>query len=148
MTDKPLLLAALVTVCVGGPAPAVAQRLQDTSRVVRAIGQLWQRGDAGGLVDLGVGGGLQLEIRGMAMGTLESRRAAAALRGLFRDQRTVEVRTGPLTLVAGTEDRAFVELEWWTRPLSGLTVDRTTVFVGLVREPAGWRVSQIRVLPW
>jgi hypothetical protein len=146
MMRRRVLLPTLGALVVVGVAPAAGQRPQDAG-VAAALGGLWQRGDAGALVDLGAGTGLQLEIQGMMLGPLEGRRAAAALRQLFREHQTVDVRSGPLTRVAGSEDRGFVELDWWTRPAGGITVEHTTVFVGLVREPAGWRVSQIRVLP-
>jgi hypothetical protein len=142
-----LLAPALVlTLACAGPAPVAAQRLQDAG-VARLLGSLWQRGDASGVVGLVAGSGLEIEIEGVGLGHLGGRRAAAALRQLFRSRQTVNVRPGPLTLVAGTDDHAFVELDWRVRPAGGLAVERTTVFVGLVREPSGWKVSQIRVLP-
>ncbi len=129
------------------PAPAAAQRFDDAASVARAVEARWQQGDAGGVVALGADAGLDLEIEGLSFGQLGGRRAAAALRSLFRGGETVDVQAGRLSHVAGADDRAFVELDWLVRPVGSMAVERTTVFLGLVREPAGWRVSQIRVFP-
>jgi hypothetical protein len=130
---------------MAGAGPVAAQRFDNAAGVAHAISMLWQRGDAGGVVALGADAGLDLEIEGLSFGHLGGRRAAAALRSLFRGGETVDVRSGPLNLVRGADDRAFIEMDWLYRPVGSMAVERTTIFVGLVREPAGWKVSQIRV---
>lgn len=129
------------------PVAGAAQETEDLPRLLDTLSALWQRGDAGALVQLGAGSGLALEIHGDAVGPVTARRAAAALRHLFHAQETVAVRQGTPSRVAGTDNRAFAEMIWEFRP-SGATMSETaTIFVGFVREPSGWKVSQIRILP-
>lgn len=128
-------------------APAAAQDPDGLSRLMDTLTVLWQRGDAGALVQLGSDTGLELEVQGHAMGPLTGRRAAAALRHVFSAQQTVGVRSAAPSRVAGTDDRAFVELIWEVRPAGAPTRERNTVFIGFIREGAHWRISQIRILP-
>lgn len=128
-------------------APAGAQQPDDLSRLKDTLTELWQRGDAGSLVKLSAGAGVDLEVRGNAMGALTGRRAAAALRHLFAAQQTVSVHSGQPSRVAGADNRAFLELTWEIRPTGGPVSERSTVFIGFVREGSHWKVSQIRVLP-
>lgn len=142
---RPLLLLALGLSLLA--SPIAAQQPDDLTRLKDTLTQLWQRGDAGRLVALGAGAGLELEVRGQAMGPLTGRRAAAALRHLFAAQQTVSVRSGQASRVAGTDNRAFMELTWEVRPTGGPVSERSTVFIGFVREGSDWKVSQIRILP-
>lgn len=128
-------------------SPVRAQQSDDLTRLKDTLTVLWERGDAGRLAKLGAGSGVELEVRGHAMGPLTGRRAAAALRHLFSAQQTVSVQSGDPSRVAGADNRAFVELTWEIRPTGGPVSERSTVFVGFVREGAQWKVSQIRVLP-
>lgn len=144
MMRRLLLLAIGLSVLA---SPIAAQQPDDLTRLKDTLTLLWQRGDAGRLVQLGAGAGLELEVRGQAMGPLTGRRAAAALRHLFAAQQTVSVRSGAASRVAGADNRAFVELSWEVRPTGGPVSERSTVFIGFVREGAEWKVSQIRILP-
>lgn len=128
-------------------SPLAAQQPDDLTRLKDTLTILWQRGDASRLAQLGAGAGLELEVRGHAMGPLTGRRAAAALRHLFAAEQTVSVRSGEASRVAGAANRAFVELTWEVRPTGGPVSERSTVFIGFVHDGSQWRVSQIRVLP-
>ena len=66
---------------------------------------------------------------------------------LFEDQQTVSVKPGVARVSGGRPQRAFGELEWITRPRGTTIPERRTVFVALVREEQGWRVTEIRVMP-
>lgn len=140
-------LLALVFGLSLAAAPAAAQQPDDLVRLKDTLTILWQRGDAARLVKLSAGSGVDLEVRGNAMGALTGRRAAAALRHLFAAQETVSVETGVPSRVAGADNRAFLELTWEVRPSGGPMSERSTVFIGFVREGSQWKVSQIRVLP-
>lgn len=142
---RPLLAVTLGLALLA--SPAAAQQPDELSRLMDTLTILWERGDASGLVRLGTGAGLALEVQGHDMGPLTGRRAAAALRHLFAAQETVGVRTAGPSRVAGTDDRAFVELLWEVRPVGAPTRERTTVFIGFVREGTRWKISQIRILP-
>lgn len=142
---RPLLAVALALSILA--PPLTAQQPDELSRLMDTLTVLWERGDAGGLVKLGAGTGLELEVPGNDMGPLTGRRAAAALRHMFGAQQTVGVRSVGPSRVAGTDDRAFVELLWEVRPIGAPMSERTTVFIGFVREGTRWKISQIRILP-
>jgi hypothetical protein len=142
---RALFLTGLVLVLA--VAPLTAQQTDDLSGLLDSLVTLWERNDASRLVGLGADVGLELDVYGTPMGPLAGRRAAAALRHLFQAQETVAVRPTSVSRVAGTDDRAFVELTWEVRQAGGLMTESATVFMGLVREARGWRVSQIRILP-
>jgi hypothetical protein len=129
-----------------GVAPASAQQTDDLDRLLNEFTALWYMGDAAGLVELAAERGVEIELRGYAIGPLAGRRAAAALRHLFGAQQTVDVRAEAASRVAGADDRAFVEMIWEVRPGGAHVSESTIVFVGFVREGARWKVSQIRVL--
>lgn len=142
---RPILTAVLGLALLA--APVHAQRPDELNRLLDTLTILWERGDAGGLVQLGAGSGLELDVQGHDMGPLTGRRAAAALRHLFGAQQTVGVSSVGPSRVQGTDDRAFVELMWEVRPVGAPTRERTTVFIAFVREGTGWKISQIRILP-
>lgn len=144
MTSRLLALAFALSLAA---APAAAQQPDDLVRLKDTLTILWERGDAARLVKLSAGSGVDLEVRGNAMGSLTGRRAAAALRHLFAAQQTVSVESGTPSRVAGADNRAFLELTWEVRPTGGPVSERSTVFIGFIREGAQWKVSQIRVLP-
>lgn len=134
-----------VMALVIGAAPVAAQ--DPLGDALDTVAGLWARGDAGSLAALVATDGLELELRGKPLGSISGRRVASALRRVFEDYETVSVVAAMTSRVSGTEDRAFGELVWQVRSLGGTVPERTTVFLGLVREPQGWRVSQIRILP-
>lgn len=142
-----VLLLLLVLASGALPSTVAAQQGDDLSKVLDSLTTLWARNDASRLVKLGADPGLELEVRGTPMGPLTGRRAAAALRHMFQAQETVSVRAGDASRVRGTTDRAFLELTWEVRHRGGERTEWSTVFLGLVREADGWRVSQIRILP-
>jgi hypothetical protein len=138
-------LALALLLAVFGAAPVAAQ--EDLGGLRDTLATLWARGDAAALAGLSAEPGIDLELGGPPLGHLGGRRAAAALRHLFTLQETVSVRPGATERVPGAENRAFGELSWEIRVTGAPLTERSTVFVALVREPVGWRVSQIRILP-
>lgn len=143
MTRALVLAAALV---LGGSAPASAQTPRPLGDVLDSLAALWERGDAHGIAELTAAAGVDFEIGGVTLGSVSGRKLAAALRRVFEDHVTISVLPNMTSPVMGVEDRAFGELTWEVR-LDGATVaERTTVFLALVREPTGWRVTQIRIL--
>lgn len=128
-------------------APAAGQQHRDLDGLLGELVGHWASGDARSLVKLSAARGLELEVQGHSLGPLTGRRAAAAMRHLFSAQRTLAIRSTRPSLVAGANNRAFVELTWVVRPDGTPANERHTVFVGFVREGANWKVSQIRILP-
>lgn len=127
-------------------APAAGQEPDDLARLLDTLAALWTRGDAAALASHGAESGMDLEVHGETIGPLEGRRAAAALRQLFQTQETVSVRTGAAARIVGAEDRAFSEFIWIVRMPGATVTENNKIFVALVRERDGWRVSQIRIL--
>ena len=127
-------------------APAAAQQPDDLGGLLDTLAVLWTRGNAAALAAHGAASGLDLEIHGETIGTLEGRRAAAALRQLFGAQETVSVEAGTAARVTGAEDRAFGEFIWVVRMPGAEITERHKIFVALVRQDQQWRVSQIRIL--
>ena len=126
--------------------PAAAQQTDDLTRLLDTLADLWTRGDAVALAAHSAESGLDLELRGVSIGSLEGRRAAAAIRQLLAGQETVVVERGSAATVVGAEDRAFGELIWKVRMPGTDATESRKVFVALVREDRAWRISEIRIL--
>lgn len=127
-------------------APVSAQEEPDLDGLLDTLATLWARGDAARLAEFSADSGLELEVHGETLGVLAGRRVTAALRRVFANQETVSVVASMTSRVTGAEDRAFGELRWELRPDGTTLPEHNTVFVGLVREHDGWKVSQIRIL--
>jgi hypothetical protein len=141
------LLAALVTAVISAASlPASLAAQEDLSGVLSTLAAHWARGDAGAIAALAAPGGIELEVQGTSLGRVSGRKAAAAFRHMFANQETVSVQASIPSRVAGADHTAFGELIWEVRPRGSMVPARSTVFLGLVREGASWRISQIRVL--
>jgi len=141
-----LSLAPIVALSLAAAVPAAAQQNDDLGVLLDSLAVLWTHGDASALAAYGAATGLDLEIEGQLMGTLQGRRATAALRQLLGSHETVSVRTGASSKVVGAEDRAFGEFIWVVRlPGADITEDHR-IFIALVREQQAWRISEIRIL--
>ena len=136
------LLALLV-----GSAAAVAAQQRDLEQVVGRLAAYWARGDAAGLATLAARSGLAIDLGGDAMGPLGPRQAAAVLRRVFDDRETVWGQPRSSKLVDDAPPRAFGEFTWTARVRGTTISERMIVFVALVREDAGWRITQIRLNP-
>ncbi|MDX1674223.1 MAG: hypothetical protein R3314_05405 [Longimicrobiales bacterium] len=157
MTRAPVLASVLAIGALVAPTaatpqvpteePAARQQQADLAGLLEAIAAYWEDGNAAALAEHGAGAGLELEIAGQLVGSLNGRRAAAALRQLFGGQVTVRVETASVATVVGAEDRAFGELIWEVRMPGAAVTESRKVFVALVREERAWRISQIRILP-
>lgn len=126
--------------------PVVAQQTDDLTDLFDSVATLWRYGDAVGLAAHGAEAGVHLEVQGESMGSLEGRRAAAALRQLFGAQETVAVQMGTVSRVVGVEDRAFGELIWIVRTPGAPVTEVHKIFMALEREQDAWRITQIRIL--
>ena len=140
-----LLALTLALPLTLAPAPAAAQ--EDLGSLLSELASLWERGDARGLAAHTASNGLELEVRGRGIGPISDRKVAAALRRIFSGQETVAVRPALTARVEGAAGTAFGELLWAHRPEGIERAERSTIFIGLVREGREWRVSQIRILP-
>ncbi len=137
---------ALVAALMLAASPAALLAQDPLGPMLQRVSSLWEHGNAAALAEYGASGGIEVEIEGEPMGLIAGRKLSAALRGVFANRETVAVIPGMSERVAGVDDRAFAELRWELRPAGGVATERHTVFLGLVREESGWRVSQIRIL--
>lgn len=142
MIARTTVLAALLL--FAAQPPAHAQRLEN---VMSRVANSWARGDASGITRHGAREGLSLEVDRDPVGPLGARQASAVLRKLFDDRETVAVRPGLMRIVGGNPPRAFGELEWITRARGTTIPERNTVFIALIEEEDGWRVTEIRIMP-
>jgi hypothetical protein len=129
-----------------GPEPVAAQDPAPLGDVLDNLAALWARGDATAIADLSATGGVDFEMEGETVGTISGRKLSAALRRVFDDRVTVAVVSRMTSAVQGVEDRAFGELAWELRRGGATLPEHSTVFLALVHEPVGWRVTQIRIL--
>ena len=134
----------LALLLLTGARPAHAQGLDQT---MKRMASFWARGDAHSLVDFASTDGFSLELGSDPVGPVAARQAAAAFKRLFEDRETISVRPGVTRMVGGEPALAFGEFEWISRPRGTTIPEHRLVFVAFVREPTGWRVTQIRVLP-
>lgn len=143
MTRALILAGALAMVAA---APVSAQDPRPLGAVLDDLATMWERGDAHAIAELAASSGVDFEVHGLALGSVAGRKLAGALRRVFDNRQTVSVVSNMTSPVMGVEDRAFGELSWAVRPGGATVTERSTVFLALVREPAGWRVTQIRIL--
>lgn len=140
------LFALGVAALALGAAPAAAQERPPLGDVLDRLASLWARGDVLAIAELTAEGGVDFEIEGVGMGSISGRKLSAALRRIFEERVTVSVVSRMTSAVQGVEDRAFGELTWEVRRAGASIPERATVFLALVHEPVGWRVTQIRIL--
>lgn len=128
---------------VSGSRPAAAQELQP---VLERVASALRRGDVGGISALSARAGVSLDVDGRSVGPLGKRQTTAVLRRLFEDRESVAANVNTIREVGGEPNRAFGEITWSTRARGTTIPERATVFVALVREENGWRVTEIRLL--
>jgi hypothetical protein len=120
-----------------------AQQLGD---VIDRIMIFWSKGDATAIVNFISVNGVSLDVDGGPIGPLGPRQAAATLRRVFEEQETVALHAAAAQIVGGAPQRAFGELTWYVRARGTTIPEHATVFVALVKERNGWRVTQIRLM--
>jgi hypothetical protein len=135
------LLCALILWTGGTPAAA-----QDLRPLLERVASAWHRGDVGGISALSARAGVSLDVDGRSVGPLGARQTAAVLRRLFEDRESVAAQVHTIRELGGEPTRAFGEITWSTRARGTTIPERATIFVALVREEKGWRVTEIRLL--
>ena len=143
----PVALALLLALL----APRAAQGQQNStsslSGFVATVARHWAAGDADALVRLAPEDGrILLDLAGEGPGEVQPRNAAAALRRLFGERETVNVRPTGATVSGGTPLRGFGELTWVARPRGVSETLSSVVYVGAVWEDNAWHVRELRVL--
>jgi len=137
VTARALLVATAFLLV--GAASAHAQDVE-FQRVLESASQSWARGDAEAIAALATRGGLFINVAGRSFGPLGSRHAAALLRDLFESIGIARLERRSIQFIGGPQPRGYGEFIWRTE--GG---QPTTVFLGLVQEKDGWRLTEIRV---
>jgi hypothetical protein len=143
----PLLLGALLlgTVCPvlaqGGPAGPPLDSF------VERIARLWAEADVGSLVDLVSENQPLLLDAGTGTQSANDRHAAAALRALFAENETIEVRTVRVTMASTSPLRGFGEIAWTFRARGAPGDQSRSVYVAALQEDGTWRITELRLMP-
>jgi hypothetical protein len=148
MIRKRLAFSLLLLIAVLAPGGLSAQdRPAPLEGFVATVARLWQRGDAGGLVELAPADGrILLDLGRDGSGAVEGRHVTAALRDLFGGRETVSARPTQVTIAGGEPLRGFGQLAWVSRSRGVTDAQTSTVYVGAVWERGGWRIRELRIL--
>ncbi|HEX7119003.1 MAG TPA: hypothetical protein VF212_09455 [Longimicrobiales bacterium] len=121
---------------------AAAAHAQDAEfeRVLASASQSWSRGDADAIAALATRGGLFINVGSRSFGPLGARHASALLREIFDSLGTARLIRRSVQFIGGVQPRGYGEFVWRTEG-----AQQATVFLGLVRGPDGWRLTEIRV---
>lgn len=146
---KHLLRGLLVPLLLCMAAPLAAQGApsgEALERFVVQVARLWAAGDAGALVDLAPADSRIVLDVGDNLGAVQLRHAAAALRSLFSERETSNIRPTRVTVAGGRPPRGFGELAWTSRSRGMSDPQTVTLYVGTVWEERGWRIREVRIL--
>jgi hypothetical protein len=146
-TPHPLLLLAA---CWMYAAPGAA-RAQDAPAplepFVEQVARLWLSAEVGALVELLPADNRLLLDTGSGIEPANSRHAAAALRALFAERETIAARPARVTVASAQPPRGFFELAWTFRARGAPGEQSRSVYVAVLWEERGWRISELRLMP-
>lgn len=141
------ILLALLTGVLAPRGLAAQQDAQSLAAFVATVSGLWAAGEADDIVALAPRDGrILLDLAGDGPGEVQPRNAAAALRRLFGERETVNVRASRVTVSGGTPLRGFGELSWIARPRGVTDTLSSVVYVGAVWEDGAWHLRELRLL--
>jgi hypothetical protein len=145
---RPLLgVLTLLVVWLFAPSPVMAQRVNvPLDTFIREVAYLWSGSDARSLAELIPEDAQILLDTGSGMEVVQARHAAAALRALFNERRSVSVRPARIAVTAAQPQRGFGELTWSFRGRGASTPQISSVFVGAVWRDDGWRITELRLM--
>jgi hypothetical protein len=89
---------------------------------------------------------VSVQIGGDKKGVLKPNQVAAVLRNVFDENETVSARTDRAQVMGGSPQRAFGEVVWTARVRGTTIPQRSTVFLALILEEDGWRITEIRLM--
>jgi hypothetical protein len=138
-----LLLALSLSLPAAGAAQGVPVPLD---QFIREVAYLWGGGEARALAELIPEDAQVMLDTGSGMEVVQARHAAAALRALFSEQRSVSVRPARITISAAQPPRGFGELTWSFRSRGASAPQTSSVFVGAVWRDDGWKITELRLM--
>jgi len=148
MNARRAALALLCILALLAPRLAAAQgRPAPLESFVSSIARMWAAGDANALTALAPADDrMVLDLGDGRAEAAEARHVAAALRELFRERTTLNVRPSQVNIAGGQPLRGFGELSWTSRPRGVTDSETSTVYIGAVWENDGWKIRELRVL--
>ncbi|MEX2572216.1 MAG: hypothetical protein WD737_13035 [Gemmatimonadota bacterium] len=114
---------------------------------VQEVARLWGDGDVGSLVGLLPAEDPLLLDAGSGIESANPRHAAAALRALFAAHETMGATAVRVTVSSTSPARGFGELAWIYRARGAPGEQSRSVYVAVLQEQGGWRITELRVMP-
>jgi hypothetical protein len=139
-----LLLASILLLAAGSLDAQDSTRLMSEARQIAGA---WAGGADRSVTSRLAPDRVSLHLEGTVSASLPTRHATAALREYLRGHQPGEATIARVTLVEGSGERGFVELQWTTRRAGTSQTLRRTVFLGLRQEQGRWLLDEIRVMP-
>lgn len=119
---------------------------QSPEQVAARFASAWQGERTRGIQDLLAPDGARLNLESDGYGGVAPRRILAALESYWEDWVSDSVEVARVSQMDEEPNRAYGELVW--RGSSEVTGEsfEATIFLGLVRTDAGWRVDELRTI--
>ena len=133
----------LWVLAMGAPPDAQGQTPES---VAQDFASAWETQDRSGLSALLSAEGVHLRLDGDGHGGLKPRRVLAALGSYWTDRTSARVTVVNVSTMEGRSPRAYGELSW--TGVNEATGERfeATIFLGLQKGDAGWRIDEIRTI--
>lgn len=143
-----LVLCALILL---GATPLRAQdaaaAMAPLESFVEEFARIWAAGDVDAILAMiGEGEPLLLDT-GSGTSTANNRHVAAELRSMFGQRETADLQAVRITVAGSDPLNGFGELTWSFRERGAPAEQQRLVYVAAVREGAGWRIFELRLLP-
>lgn len=113
---------------------------------MNTVANAWTRGDVDALATLAGKQGIALEVDGNHVGSVSARQAAAILKRVFDDRRTIKAIAGTVRLLPGNSSRAYAEIVWERRARGTTESEKVNVFFALAKDSQGWHITEIRLM--
>ncbi|HUE96639.1 MAG TPA: hypothetical protein VMN39_08265 [Longimicrobiaceae bacterium] len=114
---------------------------------VGEVARLWGEGNVAGLIErIPETDPLRLDT-GSGLEPSTERHAAAALRDLFANRRTVGARTVQVTLASAQPPAGFGQIAWTYRDRGAPGEQVRSIYVAAVWQSGVWRITELRLMP-
>lgn len=137
------VLFLLLPLVMASPAGALGQTPE---AVAQSFASAWEAQDRNRLSGLLSAEGVHLRLDGDGHGGLQPRRVVAALESYWSHRSSPKVAVANVSTMEGGPPRAYGELSW--RGVNDVTGERfeATIFIGLQKGDAGWRIDEVRTI--
>ncbi|MDR0787738.1 MAG: hypothetical protein LBG44_07720 [Gemmatimonadota bacterium] len=132
-------------------APASGQQPERGTTLeefVLNVAHLWGNGDVPALLELLPADNFVVLDTGSGIEKTDERHAAAALRALFANGESLDVRPIRIAVASTAPLRGFGELSWTFRARGSRSQQSRSVFVAAAMEEDAWRITELRLMPF